>query len=87
MFIAYDLKYDSTKAGTECTHRDIGVINTDNIQSIEVTESALYIYFSDSHHIRFECLPIELYDAFTSLLSGFKTVCNIDENLNLSRIG
>lgn len=86
MWVSYDLEYKLTKAGTECIHRDIGIINTENVQSIEISEAALYIYFSDSHHLRIETCPEELFDAFSSIISGSKQVVRINDTLLIARI-
>ena len=72
MWIQYDLRFE-TNVGA---HKEVGLINSEKIQCMEITENALYIYISESYHLRFEHEHKKIYAMFLSAIKGQDFECD-----------
>lgn len=68
MWIDYDLQYQVLIGDERRIQRDIGIINSDKIQCMEITDNALYIYISESYHFKFVHEPMIIFEAFKKVI-------------------
>lgn len=72
MWIQYDLSFETTNG----IHKEVGLINSEKIQCMEITENALYVYISENYHLRFEHDHRKIYELFLAALKGQDFECD-----------